>query len=227
MRKTVFITLTAVMAMILLISGCGQNEEMDVEVVGEEREEIVLEIPEEDPVTEEDPFEIQFDDYLTTSLSDDTCEITACFLTTAVLEVPETIDGKTVVGICDFGLSVEGVEEIILPDTVTYINPNAFNGSLELKKVVFGSGLKTVGKMAFLNCPNLESLEFPEGVEEIGYNLIALNDVITEVYIPASVEKFTGAIASAETCPNLVIVTPAGSAAEQMAIEADLPVRNT
>lgn len=227
MKKTVYITLLAVMAMILTLSACGKSEPPEAQTE-KEGEEIEFSVPAEDfmQVEEEDPSELQLGDYLTTPLSEDTCEIIGCFVEAKVLEVPETINGMTVVGVGDFGFSTDGIEEIILPDTVTFINPNGFNGCADLKKIDLGDGLKVIGTMAFCNCPELECVEFPEGMENIGFSVFAVNEKLEEVYIPASVTEFAGEIALSELCPNLVVVTPAGSAAEQMAIDAGLPVRN-
>ncbi|MCL2631247.1 MAG: leucine-rich repeat domain-containing protein [Firmicutes bacterium] len=64
---------------------------------------------------------------------------------------------------------------------------NGFKGFLELTKVTFPSGLKTIGANAFQGCKNLKDLELPSGLVTIGAN--AFRDCISllEVEIPRGV----------------------------------------
>lgn len=221
------IVLAMVLAMMLLFSACGGDPATrpTVENTAETAEQSV-EIETDTQTGAEEIAELDLDDFLVTDLGDGTCEIRSCFVEAKVLEVPETINGMTVVGIGSFGMAQDGIEEVILPDTVTYIASDGFNCCSDLKKIDLGDGLKSIGTSAFFNCPNLERVEFPEGMESISHSIFDITETLTEVYIPASVTEFEGQIALDTLCPNLVVVTPAGSAAEQMAIEAELPVRN-
>lgn len=45
---------------------------------------------------------------------------------------------------------------------VTNIESNAFAGQYRLKKVIIPDSVKTIGKQAFYNCINLETVEFPD-----------------------------------------------------------------
>ena len=68
------------------------------------------------------------------------------------------------------------LEGISLPASVTKIDNSAFEDCRSMKKIVFDgselkastSNLETIGKWAFYNCHNLQSLEIPEGVTSIG-----------------------------------------------------------
>ena len=48
-----------------------------------------------------------------------------------------------------------GIEEITIPDRVTYLPPLAFKDCKNLKKVVCGSGLREICSWAFGGCDNL------------------------------------------------------------------------
>ena len=73
----------------------------------------------------------------------------------------------------------DGLEEIVLPDTITSIGENAFymyNGSdyansSNLKTVTFSENLVSIGEYAFYNCRKLASVELPEKVETLGYDV--------------------------------------------------------
>lgn len=140
--------------------------------------------------------------------------------------VPETIQGAPVVKIGEDAFSQLQCESVILPSSVTEIDTYAFFECTKLKNVELGEGVQVVGKYVFISCKSLESVRFPESLVKIESVIFNKCDALSEVYIPASVTEIPEGIAFIETCPNLVIVTPAGSVAESVATEAGIPVRN-
>lgn len=94
--------------------------------------------------------------------------------------IPDSIDGKTVVGIGKFtegGYIVFGAVfgkcEVVIPDTVKYIGEEAFNGSEGLVKLSGGKNCKTIGKYAFMNCENLSEITFIDTVTDLAENAFA------------------------------------------------------
>lgn len=150
-----------------------------------------------------------------------------------VVVVPETIDGAPVVEIGANAFAIATIradrpnvyEKIVLPSTVTKINEGAFWTCSNLKEIDLGTGLQSIEKMAFSGCSSLETVRFPEGMQSMTGVTFFECDSLKEVYIPASVTTVER-IAFPESCPNLVVVTPAGSAAEQNAKDSGLPFRN-
>lgn len=72
------------------------------------------------------------------------------------LIIPQEIDGKTVLAIGDdFVAMQEGIEEVVLPDTIEYIGVSAFNSCENIKKIVLPSALESLGIFAFTNCISL------------------------------------------------------------------------
>ena len=140
--------------------------------------------------------------------------------------VPETIQGSPVVRIGKNAFAQLQCESVILPSSVTEIDDEAFFECSELKNIELGNGLQVVGKVVFLYCENLESVRFPGSLVKIEGVIFHECKALSEVYIPASVTEIPEGIAFIESCPNLVIVTPAGSVAESVATEAGIPVRN-
>ncbi len=63
----------------------------------------------------------------------------------------------------------QGLEEIVIPDTVTNIGVEAFRSNIRLKKIIFStnSNLKTISAGAFYQT-NITSFEVPSGVTSIG-----------------------------------------------------------
>ena len=210
---------------LMLLAACGDKEPIQnpdpsasTEMQAAQTQTEAEAIDEEQNVSE--------DDFRTASLGDGTCEIVACSSTAEVIQVPETLFGETVVGIGSNAFAMLEAQKIILPDTVEYLDEYAFSMCDNLVEVNLGKGLKKIGYMSFNLCNELLSISFPEGMEEMVDVCFGACKKLGEVYIPESVTKFGNRIASTSLCPEIVIVTPAGSAAEANAQEYGIPYRN-
>ena len=80
-----------------------------------------------------------------------------------------------------------GLEEIVIPETVTSINYNAFLNCSNLKSVTIGENVTTIGNSAFSNCSSLESIEIPDSMIEIEAQVFMNCSSMTEAYIADSV----------------------------------------
>ena len=106
------------------------------------------------------------------------------------LIVPSFINGKAVVGIKANGFyECAGVTGLILPDTVEYIDVNAFFGCEELTRVRWSAGLRKINSAAF-DCTGLETLVLPEGVTFLGGNAFG-HAKLKSVSLPSTVAKMT------------------------------------
>ena len=106
------------------------------------------------------------------------------------LIVPSFINGKAVVGIRANGFyECTGVTGLILPDTVEYIDVNAFEGCEKLTRVRWSAGLRKINSAAF-DCTGLETLVLPEGVTFLGGNAFG-HAKLKSVSLPSTVAKMT------------------------------------
>ena len=106
------------------------------------------------------------------------------------LIVPSFINGKAVVGIKANGFyECAGVTGLILPDTVEYIDANAFEGCEKLTRVRWSAGLRKINSAAF-DCTGLETLVLPEGVTFLGANAFG-HAKLKSVSLPSTVAKMT------------------------------------
>lgn len=152
--------------------------------------------------------------------------ITGCSSEDAVIVVPAKIDGQTVVGIGSGAIvNKANCQAIVLPDTVEWVDENAFTNDTTLKYIELGSGLKEIGNMAFNNCASLAKIRFPESLEYFGMCL-PMGETLTDIWLSASVTDFYDGISNPTSNPNLVVHTPAGSEAEAQAKQYGLPVEN-
>ncbi len=104
--------------------------------------------------------------------------------------IPETIKGFLVVGIADNAFPSERfaeVEEVILPNTITYIGKKAFAHFKSLTKINLPESLTKVGEYAFADC-KLETIELPIGLNEISTGMFFNNELTIE-NVPKNVTK--------------------------------------
>ena len=104
------------------------------------------------------------------------------------VEIPDTIDGKKV-SVLNLGLfrSNEGVEEVILPESLKIIEDQAFLGATALRKLEI-NGVETVGDYCIYSCPKLKEVRFSEGLKELGESAIEKCERLTDIYLPSTLE---------------------------------------
>lgn len=112
------------------------------------------------------------------------------------LEIPEKIDGFTVVSIAENAFSAQTrIQEVILPKTVTeigeaafadctaleeieapgvqVIRAEAFQGCVKLETVTFSEKLSVMEDRSFQGCSRLSALKAPATLKEIGTDALA------------------------------------------------------
>ena len=137
-----------------------------------------------------------------------------------VMEVPSTVDGKTVTEIDSLFLNEENVKKVILPSTINSIGPNAFRGSVSIEEVEINSIIEIIHAKAFYECSGIKSLMFPDGLKKIDETGIFLNSSLKELHVPASVEMSADDLSYAVfLTEDTTIYAPAGSVWEKYANE--------
>ena len=67
----------------------------------------------------------------------------------------------------DYAFSDSSVKELVMPNSVSSIGANAFNGSEKLKRLSFGTSLKELTELNLAWCPVLEEVAFSAGTTSI------------------------------------------------------------
>ncbi len=102
--------------------------------------------------------------------------------------VPTLISGKIVVEIGPYAFQTqEGLSNIILPESITTLADNAFNGCLRLCSISGMNNVQKIGNEAFLGCRDLNSISSLEKLTYIGYNAFKNCTSLSEITIPNSV----------------------------------------
>ena len=80
-------------------------------------------------------------------------------------------------------------KEIVVPDGITRIERNTFEGCDKVESFTLPKTLKSIGGRAFENCRSIKELTIPDGVIEIEYCAFAGCTDLTTVRLPGSVKK--------------------------------------
>jgi len=104
-----------------------------------------------------------------TTLADGTLSITGVYGdTSGTVEVPGAIDGVAVTQIGYGAFRFASVEEVILPDGITYIDNSAFQYCYDLKKINIPDGVVSIDNYAFYENQSLKEITIPDSVTSIG-----------------------------------------------------------
>ena len=111
---------------------------------------------------------------------------------------------------CDYLTSVK------IPDSVTTIGKGAFQDCNVLVTVTLSQALNTIEEYAFMNCAVLKDVVLPAGLQTIAAGAFYNCDALTAIVIPESVRKLGDA--AFHECSNLATITVPGT------IPATIPV---
>ena len=166
--------------------------------------------------------------FTTAAVDEDTVAVTGYTGTNTEINIPRTIDGKTVVEIANNAFENKTtVTKVVVPSTVTEIGVAAFQSTPNLKEVrlsknlnelsdeaFFNSGLESIKIPAgvdsitdscFENCPLLETVTFSKGLKTLGENAFKSCISLKTVVLPDGLESLGGS--TFVGCINLESVT--------------------
>jgi hypothetical protein len=139
-------------------------------------------------------------------LADNTVVITDYSGTSIDLQIPSSIEGKSVSTIGDYAFyRHSNIVSITIPEGVTSIGYSAFSDCSNLVSITIPKSVTSIGDHAFALCSNLTNITIPEGLTYIGSCLFFACRSIVSVTIPKSVTSI-GNMAFFD-CENLTSVT--------------------
>ena len=93
----------------------------------------------------------------------------------------------TVRKISAFSFRNGNVTEFTVPEGVTELNNNAFEGYGNLKKITLPDSLRRIGMLAFAGCVSLEEIVIPDDIEYIGMGAFSGCEQIKHIKIPETI----------------------------------------
>ena len=119
--------------------------------------------------------------------------------------VPSVLGGYPVTSISEFAFTdCTLLKKVIIPDSVTYLYPNAFL-NCSLTAVVIPESITAMGDAVFYGCSSLKSVNIPDSVTFIGGEAFRYCSSLTSVVIPDSITKLNDAVFSG--CTSLKSIT--------------------
>lgn len=86
---------------------------------------------------------------------------------------------------CFAAVDYIGSEEVLyIPENITEVAPDAVQGLLTLKMVIFGDKVTTVGDRAFVGNPYLVSVIFGTGIDHIGDDAFSMATYLIDIHFP-------------------------------------------
>lgn len=101
--------------------------------------------------------------------------------------VPLTYRNIAVTTIGEQAFEYKKITGIILPDTVTTIQKNAFYQCSNLKNISFGANISIIEKKAFFKCSALEILHLPNSLTTLKEHAFACCSFLKSIYIGKSI----------------------------------------
>ena len=87
---------------------------------------------------------------------------------------------------CPWGLFAAEINDVVLPNAMTYIGSSAFYGCSSLTSVTIPNSVTSIGSSVFRNCSALTSVTIPNSVTSIGNSAFYNCSSLTSVTIPNS-----------------------------------------
>lgn len=122
------------------------------------------------------------------------------------VEIPNTVNGKKVIGIADEAFKGnKTVKTVKIPSNVTTIGENAFKDAINLNSVQFDDNVSSIGKGAFMGCTSLTSAKLPTGIATVKESTFEGCTSLSSVTVPNNVKTIeTKAFYG---CPSLMQIS--------------------
>lgn len=143
----------------------------------------------------------------------------------AVVVVPDTIEGKAVVGIPVFMFANnDNIVGVMFPETIKKVTISCFQDCEKLQ-VVIAEGAEVVESSAFLNSMTLREVHLSKKLYEIELNAFLGCSKLEKLYIPATVTNIVEDAPGLTfySCQSLTIYGEAGSFIEQYCKDNNIP----
>lgn len=100
--------------------------------------------------------------------------------------------------------SCNNLEELVFPDSITYMGDSLAFQRNNLRKVILPSNLQSISEMTFYECSALEEINMPQSLKSIGWSAFEKCSNLTKVTIPEGVKSIN--MEAFTECTSLKVV---------------------
>ena len=143
------------------------------------------------------------------------------------LILPDTHNGKPVTGIDKQAFDKEGFIYVYMPDTITTINNQAFEGCENLRELHISEGLTTLGARVFQDCIGLETINLPEAVTVINDRCFESCTSLTSVKLGSNVTTIGKSVFRYCSKLDKIFIPKSVQSIGEGATESTAPFRDT
>lgn len=198
MTKRLTAVAALLLAAILLFSGCSSDQLKSVLSIETDSYDPAVEMAADMLNKTVKASNLAADDFEYQLLDDDTAVVTAYKGSSTVINIPDLLDGHTVVGVENKAFYQSDITQLILPDSLIVVGNYAAMYCTKLESVTFGRNIKTIGVSAFESNGNntnftgegsLKEIIFNGTPEVIGQKAFYFNDKLEEIVIPDGIKR--------------------------------------
>ena len=125
--------------------------------------------------------------------------------TQSVLNIPNSVNGKRIVGIADEAFMGTELIDVKFGANVRYVGAKAFKGCKLLIRVQLNDHLECIKAAAFKQCKSLIEMEIPDNVTELGPNVFETCSRLETLRIGSGVKTIGAKTAFKTNLTNLII----------------------
>lgn len=104
----------------------------------------------------------------------------------SVIVIPREMNGTPITEIGHYAFAdCEGIEAVIIPDTVTSIGTHAFSGS-SIQRIFISDSVKNIESSAFSECEQLSEIILPNSLTYLGEYVFGDSPNLKEIILPQS-----------------------------------------
>ena len=119
--------------------------------------------------------------------------------------IPESYNGKPVVGVIDYGFEKSQLKSITIPNSIATIGKYAFSGCTNLANIVIPDSVTSIGESAFNNCSSLASISLSKNLKTISYRIFSNCTSLKSIVIPTGVTSIGDTVF--DKCTKLESIT--------------------
>lgn len=214
-------------AIVLLLTGCGGNG-TTVSSTSQSAPQAAVSSGSDSPQQQESTGELTLEEVLSAPetdaamfswrMTEDGAYLNSYSGNDDIIVIPEEVEGKPVLGIDVNGLNYLDCRAVVMPDSLQRLEQGSLGIMGNLEILVYGTGLQDGLTMPCADMSSVRIIYVKEGAKHIPDYIAIGAQNMEKIYFPESLEDFGDTFLIVD-CGDPILVVPAGSAAEQYAID--------